>query len=155
MRPNRRALSSLYGAFIIVMVTALVAGFLASQATPLAPSRTIAQREADLFLETLLRSTLGESRESALGAISPLCLAPPCGAGDASPEAIMNGLDPLAANLSAALGRSYRLSLSDGEGQTWEDGALAPENAAAVSTVQLLHGPSGRTLAVTAFVGVR
>jgi hypothetical protein len=155
MRRSRDGLSSLYGAFIVVMVTALVAGIIASQAALPAPSRTQAQREADLFLETLLRSTLNGTNESAMGAISHLCMALPCSAEDPSPQSIMNGLGPLASKLAAALGRPHRISLSDGAGQTWETGGLSPGDAAALSTVQLLHGPSGRTLAVSAFVGWR
>jgi len=107
----RSGFSALYGAFGVILVSAIIIGTVlaAMGGSPPTPERERALARA--FLETALRANV-DGRTTLQDAIALSCFAAPCGNGTWGPSALAAAVDGVAGPLGRALERSYLLALT-------------------------------------------
>lgn len=154
MRPSRSGVSSIYGAFAVVLVCSLVIGAILRASTDLDSPSGPDRRLADLYLATLLESSVanGTSLEEALAGA---CLAAHCPVGSWNASALATSADLLAAPLAYALECRYAIQVTHGGLVFFGVGDRPAEARGVSSRADVYHGRDGEFLEVTAVLSPR
>lgn len=151
MKADRRAISALYGAFAVVLVSTVVMGVVLAGARSAGPPQTFSAdgKTADLFLAALLRSTAPDGSTSFEDALSRLCLRVPCADAEFETLAIADHASALAGPLAHSLDRHWSLAVERGSVALIRAGDLQGGAPAVASRADIYHDGSYEILTVT------
>lgn len=155
---DRKAVSSLYGAFAVLLVATLVVGLVLSSgvATEDGSNRARSQARADAFLETVLESSIPLPREagrneralnssgsiSLRSALSRVCVEGAGPAGSINASYLEVSANELARPLARTLGAGYRIQAALGGALLFDAGSLAVEPGVAIARGEVFHPAS-------------
>lgn len=149
LRHSRAGASSFYGAFAVVIVSALVIGTVLRSSTALERPSSTDEGLADLYLATLLKSSVanGTSLEQALAGA---CLAAHCPVGAWNASALSKATDALAAPLAGALERHYAVQVTHESLTFFTVGDRPAHTRGEVGRAEVFHARDGAFLEVAA-----
>jgi hypothetical protein len=143
----RFGFSALYGAFGVILVSAIIIGTVLAAMGGAPPSPDRERALARAFLETALRANV-DGRTTLQDAVALSCFAAPCANGTWSPSALAAAVDRVAGPLGSALERSYLVAFTV-DGSTPLRVGPAPAGAAGGIAVADVFRPASAD-----FVGV-
>jgi hypothetical protein len=136
LRARRAGFSSLYGAFGVVLVSTLVIGIVLGSEGP-EPQREGRERHlAGLFLDTLLKSSVGNATNFG-DAVGAACIHSPCPEGGWNATRLSQAAARIAAPLARALDRAFAVQLSEGGATAFRVGDLPPTARASASQAEV------------------